>query len=356
MASEARLQPNYETENGLLVLDEDKDKISEPAPSAVVEYGPESLSELFGDYSINNEGLRVVRDPSDYMGIMAFTASLDYEGFAVAPDGTYAMEVLTDFGIEHVPVGKLVVDLTDEASVEYALGRDDLSIYIKEDIIRLREQVIEHSTEELKMTVFSQSLIYNENVLGARTTLTYNGVPMRTDSILILNTETPYHLIVRGNAAANTARNTFSMVVTAAGMISNIVALVDGGISLLQGFANVTNSQLQTITSNTESHSQVRLQYGITIRITGRIGPGNQLVLGLTTRLVTVTRVNTRTHLVVINRGTTGTTSRVLNQAFHTVNFHNPWTQAFWNTQTGHIRHQDQVVAFRIGNLNFNIR
>ena len=78
-----------------------------------------------------NEGLRVVTpeasDLFERFSCSVMISSTKYDGIAVSADGLYAMEVETIHGIEHVPVGKLTINLANANEVEAALQRDDLT-------------------------------------------------------------------------------------------------------------------------------------------------------------------------------------------------------------------------------------
>ena len=288
----------------------------------------------------SSEGLRINVDvdtrvfPSDgYANVIfpieMFTLATSYDGIVASFSGTYAMEVQTNDGIAHIPVGKLEIDLTNDVEVTAALHRSDLTYEMREDILSLRQEVIDGLVDELTITIFSEILL-PESIIQpfGRRYLTYNGMQMRTDTTFINGRNTGHQRIQTGTNTRNVAANIFHTSLIVAGNVSTTIGVAESIVSIWQLWVN--SGRPHVITASNQDFLEMRLIFNEQRQRTyGSILGG--WVLGMTTQRVTITNLGIEQHFFNNGNGCTFRKDRVTNVMAQSQNFNFPWTRAHGN-------------------------
>ncbi|MCL2574149.1 MAG: hypothetical protein FWE34_06340 [Defluviitaleaceae bacterium] len=261
----------------------------------------------------NGEGLRVVRE-TEMQPFVAFSASLEYEGMVSTFDGFYAMEFDTDFGIVHIPVGKLEIDLTDEGAVRQALLRDDLTEGIKEDILEFRQSVLDGMVDELTIAIFCEALLPPSAITPFGTTyFTYNGHRMRNVRTHINGGNSAWQRIQTGVSTRNAAQDVATASIIVAGNVSATVGFLGSAISLWQHAVNVFGNQAHTIVPHSGDFLQVRIIFDEIRQRTYREFGSTGWVWGLTTQQITMRNIGSEQHYANNGNGINITSFRDIN-------------------------------------------
>ena len=263
-----------------------------------------------------------------YYSLKSYTLPTEYDGISQSGDGYYAMDIEVGKYIEHIPIGKLKIDLTDEIAVKAALEMN-LTDGMIEDITRMRQEVLDEGLDELTLTIFCESLLMSPNPMMrvARTYMDYRGMRMRTTTAMagrIMQTR----IVSRGSNTWNVARQIGGIVMESLGVADARVGVVASGISIFQHFRNMTG--IQTVPGSTGDFLEIWGSYTVTRQRTYGTLYGNW-VLGATTYRASwhtlksrqVYRVNNNDRQVITNINT--------RQVISSRDFARPWTIARGN-------------------------
>ena len=297
---------------------------------------------------------RIIRG-DDFYSLQEYTISTNFEGIVASADGFYAMEVETRTGVEHIPVGKLKIDLTDKSVVLDAL-QSDLMPETKEAIYAAHHFALAGMIDPVA-TAFSPRLLESEfDVLhatphsgGMRTYFTYRNTPMMSERFTITGWNTGTRNIGRG-ANAGQLRE---IAMWGAGFVPGL-SFVASGISLIEAVTGGSNP------GDAENWVNARLIYDSTMQFTFRL-INNNWRHGFTSQMVIIRNIAYEAHFRVgtqrFNR-TWGQTERIVAHVVRTLDYDFPWSRAFagansavvpassvqWGTQLGGV---NAVFAFR---------
>lgn len=287
---------------------------------------------------------------NDMFAIEPFTLETNYDGIVASSIGAYAMEVHTIDGIAHVPVGKLEIDLTNDAEVTAALNRDDLTDEMREDILSFRQEVIDGLVDELTITIFSEMLLPESLVQPFnRVYLTYNGLRMRTDTTFINGRNTGWQRIQTGTNTRNVASNIFHTSLIVAGNISSTIGVADSIVSIWQLWVN--SGRPHIITASNQDFLEMRLVFNEQRQRTyGNILGG--WLIGMTTQRVTITNIGIEQFYFNNGNGNTHHHQRITNASAQSQNFSFPWTRAFGNMGLRPVI-INEWVSWRVHNSTF---
>jgi len=284
----------------------------------------------------------------------------ELEGIVATSDGFYAMEVRTVFGIEYVPMGKLVIDITNEDEVKSALQRGDLTTSMIDDILFMRQEVLDgNAPYGLVLTILCQSLLPKDMItpFGTNREITYNGRRMRTTFTSATNRLTPLRDVARGTGTRNVASSVTNMAIIIGGTVNSTIGMVDAGVSLLQNFINIVRPPNNVIVANQGDFLQVGVRWNETIQRTYGFTSGNNWMLGLTTMRIAVNRIDTRQHFMVNNSGRESSTNRNVFHQRESAQYAHPWTLADQRTQgLRPLGPLVQPVQWRVHNTTFEFR
>ena len=284
------------------------------------------------------EGARIIRG-NDFYSIQNYSLETDYDGIVASRGGFYAMEVQTDTGIEHIPVGIIEIDLADPYAVAEVLQMDDLSVELRAYIQERHQLIQEGEMEPVSATVFSPELL--PDVPSARNItrqeFVFNGVPMMVEVLTIRDARTGWRDIMsRRELKWQAAGQAVQIVIEEVGGFAiSALPLVSGFISLARFFINNRGNVLSGHPSDV---SQINIHYTVTTQWAhARINGSIHWRLGLVTQSVTLQRHET--YQSYINRAT-GTASTPLENTYTHMTNHftrnsSNWALAIRNAEFG---------------------
>ena len=229
-------------------------------------------------------GLTVIYGTNE-LSSKAYTKVTKFSGVKQSADGYYAMEVDTNFNKAYVPVGRLDIQLSDAASVNAALARNDIPLEIKSTLQKMHEQAVKTGTTNAVSTLFSSTLLARDTT---STYYTYNGHQMRSDKMFSYGLNTNWNDIEEGVDTEDVAAFVVSVSITAASVASKFVSVLSTGYAVIEAFLDEFGSDF--ITGSTSDFLAMRLIYDDVKQWTyGKVG--DEWSLGLCSQQIRVTRI-----------------------------------------------------------------
>ncbi|MDR0916057.1 MAG: hypothetical protein LBN02_02580 [Oscillospiraceae bacterium] len=289
-----------------------------------------------------------------------------HEGILKKSDDKYALQTSVDSTTVLLPVGRLDVNVNDDDAFSDFLENEFISDTMKAEIAILREQMQEIGYQGYTVTVYSTELAEEDSgvpdlpvrkISGGRrvgglisngwTYGPYSGIMMAIEEVVLTGLDTGYQFVGNGAGARNLAANLIGGVVTITGLASGAIGAISTGVSLLTWFAQTAG----TGTSFSGSYSdylQVCVNYNMTIR--NAYIPG--LVLGASTRKVTINEIHTKQYYYNSGYGNYVESHRYPNTTMQTPSFANILPVAFIKASTGQLA-QMEYITIKFGDTTF---
>jgi len=255
----------------------------------------------------------------------------EYEDILVSSAGEYVIQFKDDKEVFLESVGRLDIDLSNEAEYCSALDNPYITDNVKKELTRQHLIFDKRKDVKRKVVIFSPFLITNHN--GGKspsiTYYTYNGVSMKSERVYSYSVTSQYTTIYSGSSTSSNATLLYNLGVTALGLPnSTFLTILSSGLSVLSAFTSVWGSSF--ITGETQDYLQISVEYDDIKQWTYASFSGEWL-LGLASQQSILTRIYSRQYYwnSTTRTGHTVDTTNTNITTIQSSHFSSPWAYAY---------------------------
>lgn len=217
----------------------------------------------------------------------------EYSNIYLTTSDDYVMKCDDD---SFIIVGRLDIDLLNDAEYQQALQNTDIPSEVKEALSKKRELAI-NNDQPSTVSFFSPDLANNSNIAKNNSKEiyhTYNGHQMKSVQLVTKGCSSGYHTVADGKGAYRIAKSIVNIVISFYNGSSKAIPIIGKGISIYDIFMDAVGSSA-VINGNTGDLIQVCIEYDITDQWTyGKIG--TTWTLGLMTHNAEISKIDTYQH------------------------------------------------------------